>query len=80
MTIYDVFSVPDTMRVIHIVGLVNLSCDFESDFCSWYQDMADNFNWRRAANGTHDATSGPQSDHITGRKYLHVYMLYPSIY
>ncbi|ESP05606.1 hypothetical protein LOTGIDRAFT_228113 [Lottia gigantea] len=44
-----------------------ISCDFETDFCDWYQIKSDHLDWKLGTSGTPDRTSGPEHDHTTGQ-------------
>ncbi|XP_041467512.1 MAM and LDL-receptor class A domain-containing protein 1-like [Lytechinus variegatus] len=41
-------------------------CDFESDLCTWNQDVNNDFDWIRASGATDSAGTGPSSDHTIG--------------
>ena len=42
------------------------NCDFESGYCTWTQDGANDFNWTRASGTTGSGGTGPPGDHTTG--------------
>lgn len=46
---------------------LSLDCDFESDFCNYYQDTEGEFEWKRGYN--HSDYRGPTFDHTTGYGY-----------
>ncbi|XP_056336956.1 MAM and LDL-receptor class A domain-containing protein 1 isoform X1 [Danio aesculapii] len=43
-----------------------MSCDFESDICSWTQMVTDVFDWTRHRDSTPTSMTGPSFDHTTG--------------
>ncbi|KAK6178924.1 hypothetical protein SNE40_011402 [Patella caerulea] len=47
----------------------NVSCDFEHDFCDWYQSKTDNLDWARTNLKTPDKSSGPYHDHSSGNGF-----------
>ncbi|XP_046549289.1 MAM and LDL-receptor class A domain-containing protein 2-like [Haliotis rubra] len=51
------------------VKYLALSCDFERDFCSWSQSQTDNTDWIYHTGGTPTTSTGPSSDHTTGKGY-----------
>nr|XP_054757011.1 MAM and LDL-receptor class A domain-containing protein 1-like [Lytechinus pictus] len=42
------------------------SCDFDSDLCSYDQDIADDFDWLRIQGATTSTNTGPTNDHTSG--------------
>ena len=40
-----------------------VDCDFESGFCSWNQDVGDDFNWSMTNGKTSSGNTGPLADH-----------------
>ena len=55
-----------------------LNCDFEIDFCSYYQDATSNFDWTRQKGATDTSGSGPSKDHTTGAGYyIYIETSYP---
>lgn len=46
---------------------LSLNCDFEEDFCNYYQDTKAEFEWERGYN--HSNYRGPDFDHTTGFGY-----------
>ncbi|XP_050961124.1 MAM and LDL-receptor class A domain-containing protein 2 isoform X2 [Labeo rohita] len=52
-------------------GSDQLSCDFEKDVCSWYNDQSAELQWKResAQNPSFDY-QGPTHDHTTGSGYF----------
>lgn len=74
---------------IHLIGLslewwrlVNVcytlldpSCDFEKDLCSWKQEVSDNFDWTRQKGPTGSSGTGPSTDQSGNGKQisLHAY-------
>ncbi|NXA09351.1 AEGP protein, partial [Sapayoa aenigma] len=51
---------------LHVVSpaAAELSCNFERDMCSWYQDQSSDFKWIRSMG------QGQGSDHTTGSGYF----------
>uniref|UniRef100_A0A8B9CKU2 MAM domain containing 4 n=1 Tax=Anser brachyrhynchus TaxID=132585 RepID=A0A8B9CKU2_9AVES len=45
-------------------GTTELSCNFETGLCGWYQDQASDFQW------VHSTGQGQGSDHTTGSGYF----------
>uniref|UniRef100_A0A8B9DUB8 MAM domain containing 4 n=1 Tax=Anser cygnoides TaxID=8845 RepID=A0A8B9DUB8_ANSCY len=45
-------------------GATELSCNFETGLCGWYQDQASDFQW------VHSTGQGQGSDHTTGSGYF----------
>lgn len=45
------------------VSQSQFDCDFETNLCSWQQDMTDVFNWTRAQGPTGSVNTGPTNDH-----------------
>ncbi|KAL8608892.1 hypothetical protein ACOMHN_065230 [Nucella lapillus] len=42
-------------------------CSFESNMCSWTQDKTDVFDWHRSQGPTGTSSTGPTTDHTSGR-------------
>ncbi|XP_071956926.1 MAM and LDL-receptor class A domain-containing protein 2-like [Antedon mediterranea] len=40
-------------------------CDFESGFCAWSNDVADDFDWIKGTGSTSSIGTGPATDHTT---------------
>ncbi|XP_031550202.1 chymotrypsin-like elastase family member 2A [Actinia tenebrosa] len=49
------------------VSAVPGDCSFDFDLCGYQQDPNDNFDWRFMTGSTASPSTGPQSDHTTGR-------------
>uniref|UniRef100_A0A4W6EYR6 Si:ch211-106h4.4 n=1 Tax=Lates calcarifer TaxID=8187 RepID=A0A4W6EYR6_LATCA len=50
-------------------------CDFEEGSCNWQQQTDDDFDWIRQSGSTHNANTGPDSDHTTNTPAGHYYYL-----
>lgn len=42
-------------------------CDFEHGLCTWEQDTTDDFDWTRNQGSTPSGSTGPLTDHTTGK-------------
>ena len=42
-------------------------CDFEHGLCAWEQDTTDEFDWTRNTGNTPSYSTGPLTDHTTGK-------------
>ena len=55
-------------------------CDFENDYCNWYNDTTGDFFWTRAKNSTDSFGTGPSYDHTTYSQngyYIYIETSYP---
>lgn len=53
-----------------VVSQSQYDCDFETNYCSWKQDMSDVFNWTRAQGPTGSINTGPTNDHTKQNRKL----------
>jgi hypothetical protein len=51
----------------------SLDCDFDLDFCKYYNDITAELSWQRKVNRTF-SSSGPLNDHTTGIGYYAMFM------
>ena len=67
-TVASVPSAAPTLRTTRIQPDLRLACNFDSpgDYCNFYQDDTDNFNWERNNGGTYGTNTGPDFDHTKG--------------
>ncbi|XP_070531537.1 MAM and LDL-receptor class A domain-containing protein 1-like [Ptychodera flava] len=48
-------------------------CDFDTDMCSYVEDVNDHFDWTRHTGATESGDTGPSGDHTTGSgHYLYI--------
>ena len=43
-----------------------MNCTFETDFCGYFQDTKDDFDWTRTNQASPTRGTGPDRDHTTG--------------
>ncbi|XP_062589655.1 MAM and LDL-receptor class A domain-containing protein 1-like isoform X1 [Saccostrea cucullata] len=48
---------------------VDASCDFDSGFCGWQNDVFDDFDWSRMKGSTATPNTGPRADHTSTEGY-----------
>ena len=48
-------------------------CDFEHGLCAWEQDTTDEFDWTRNNGYTPSYSTGPLTDHTTGKTSGNIY-------
>lgn len=58
------------VRTVVVVSQSQYDCDFETNYCSWKQDMSDVFNWTRAQGPTGSVNTGPTNDHTKQNRKL----------
>ena len=45
--------------------LADVTCNFDKDFCSWTNDVNDQFDWTRKNGATSSSGTGPSTDHTS---------------
>ena len=45
-----------------------MDCDFDTNFCGYYQDKKDDFDWTRYKGSTPTSNTGPSTD-VSGNGY-----------
>ncbi|CAG5126616.1 unnamed protein product, partial [Candidula unifasciata] len=62
----------DDISLVHNACPHKATCDFEDDgFCSYDQDLFDDFDWTRTSGTTYSAFTGPSNDHTYGTSKGH---------
>lgn len=66
--------ISSVLMPVHFPAVGTVDCNFESNLCGWAQATDDRFNWTRFNSSTGTISTGPQTDHTTGRKWASLFV------